>query len=162
MLNTDFNDTFKNWTFLNFTQRIFFLNDGTKHGVPANQYQDDFFRKNFLAEGMVTCTFKEFRDLAFKKINASSDYLLFSKYYDFDHRKPDTIKYGTVNVNRYAFYYLFKYLDEKHDSLESGLRKFIMKFEELKKLENDKNISKEDQQVLDAFQSLKTVLKMLK
>lgn len=173
MLNyhEEFKKTFKGWTCLNFYERKFYISDGTKSGTPANQYQHEFFIKNFIEKGKKTCSFMEFRDLAFKIVYQTSDYVLFTEYYDFNHKKPDSIRYGKIEIRQNTFFNLFRLLENKSDSLESGLYSLIREFHELRDLQNDnknndqnndQKMTKEELELIDLGKAVKTILNSFK
>lgn len=165
MLNSgrdEFNEIFKGWTCLNFHTRTFFISDGKFSGTPANQYQHEFFMVHFVEKGKRTCSFMEFRDLAYKIVYGTSDYSLFTEYYDFNHKRPDSIKYGKIDIKAGTFYHLFRFLDNKTGSLEYAFQKLIRKYEELKnESKNDQKLTKEETEIMNLGNALKTIIKTL-
>jgi hypothetical protein len=160
--NEEYTEAFKGWTFLNFHKKIFYINKDGNYGTPANQYQDRFFKAYFVEMGKTTCSFKEFRDLAYKKIMATPDYRLFSEFYDFNQKRQDSINYGSVKLTSNSFYHIIKHLEDKqNDPLEFGFSVLLNKFNEIKNKEFNQNISKEDQEIIDSYKAIKILLKNL-
>lgn len=125
MLNSSYSQVFKGWTCFCFNKKLVYISDGNFTGTIANIEQHKFFVKYFVNNGKETCSFREFREVLKSELIKTPQYKLIN-FIDFDHRRHESIKYGTIELNRHSFSQLFRFMENPlDDTFERSLSKMI-------------------------------------
>jgi len=125
MLNSNITQVFKGWTCFCFNKNLVYLSDDSFYGTVANIEQHKFFVKYFVNRGKQTCSFREFREVLKTELIKTPQYKLIN-FIDFDHRKKDSIQYGSIKLSRQTFTALFRYMENPlDDTFESSLGRIL-------------------------------------